>query len=96
MIIDTSTETCLIQYVLHKTLRVRTLISYMKLLCDNTYMIIHQSVSYHHHYLPHILTYHRHHFIEGRGGKGRVSEGFDRSVDGWIEIVGCIYIIIIN
>ena len=49
-------------------------------------MIIHQSTPYHHHYhyLSHILSYH-HHSIEGRGGKGRVSEGFDRWIDGWID-----------
>ena len=45
-------------------------------------MIIHQSTPYHHHYhyLPHILSYH-HHSIEERGGKGRVSKGFDRWMD---------------
>ena len=50
-------------------------------------MIIHQSTPYHHHYhhLPHILSYH-HHSIEGRGGKGRVSEGFDRWMDRSMDV----------
>ena len=46
-------------------------------------MIIHQSTPYH--YLPHILSYH-HHSIEVRGGKGRVSQGFDRWMDRSMDV----------